>query len=285
MVIADFCHGSTVARTNAATQWDYGQKLRIQGLRLPAAVEVHFSSAGMAETITRIGVRSGDVTDVPVPDTLLEGSAAINAYIYITDETGGRTEYTVTVPVKARPRPEAHETPEQEEIWRETVIAVNEAADRAETARIGAKEAQGKAEGAQADAEAARDEAAKQAESAEKSATVARQLKEATETAAGAALENIRDEKNGALSAIGTETTKAVQEVKEAERDTLDAAERATNSASEAERYAELSQQGAGEHGYMYLEDGADGHLYLVTSQDNGIRMVDNNGRLEVVYE
>ena len=38
-------------------QWDYGQTLRIQGVKLPAAVEVQFSTTErIGETVTRIGV-------------------------------------------------------------------------------------------------------------------------------------------------------------------------------------------------------------------------------------
>ena len=46
-------------------QYDYGQILRIQGLTLPTAVEVHFSLQNTGgETTTRIGVTKDGVTDV-----------------------------------------------------------------------------------------------------------------------------------------------------------------------------------------------------------------------------
>lgn len=56
-------------------QWDYGQTLRIQGVKIPAAVEVQFSTTErIGETVTRIGVTQEGVTEVPIPDALLDGA-------------------------------------------------------------------------------------------------------------------------------------------------------------------------------------------------------------------
>ena len=41
--IARFKEGYRTAEVKGIWQWDYGQILRIQGLNLPAAVEIHFS--------------------------------------------------------------------------------------------------------------------------------------------------------------------------------------------------------------------------------------------------
>lgn len=94
-------------------QYDYGQILRIQGLKLPTAVEIHFSLQEKGgESVTRIGITKDGVTDVPIPDSMLEnGDTArdyeVYAFIYLTDETSGQTEYKISMPVKARPKPEA----------------------------------------------------------------------------------------------------------------------------------------------------------------------------------
>lgn len=118
-------------------QWDYGQVLRIQGLMLPTAVEIHFSllqSGG--EAVTRIGVTKDRVTDVTIPDSLLEnGNTAsdyrIYAFIYLSDVDSGQTEYRITMSVKSRPKPEAWEKPEDAEIFREAIAAVNADAEAA----------------------------------------------------------------------------------------------------------------------------------------------------------
>lgn len=121
-------------------QYDYGQVLRIQDLRLPTAVEIHFSLTEKGGTsITRVGTTKDGVTDVVIPDSLLENDDAsqdywIYAYIYLTDETSGSTEYKIAMKVKSRPRPEAIDRPEDQELFREAIAAVNEAADRAENA-------------------------------------------------------------------------------------------------------------------------------------------------------
>lgn len=101
-------------------QWDYGQTLRIQGVKLPAAVEVQFSTTErIGETVTRIGVTKEGVTEVPIPDTLLEGNGAshdyvIYAFIYVEDAISGKTEHKIAMNVRARPKPEAHATAEDE---------------------------------------------------------------------------------------------------------------------------------------------------------------------------
>lgn len=145
MIIANF-EDENYKRVTGLWQWDYGQVLRIQGLNLPKAVEIHFSlqeSGGEAKK--RVGFTKDGVTDVVIPDSLLEneeavGSYDIYAFIYLTDDTSGQTEYKICMPVKARPKPEAFDKPEDEEIFREAIKAVNDAAERAETAEQQAAE-------------------------------------------------------------------------------------------------------------------------------------------------
>lgn len=140
MVTAIFKNEERYTYIRGLWQWDYGQVLRIQGLKLPAAVEIHFSlqDAG-GESLTRIGMTKDGVTDVVIPGTMLENKAAfgdyeIYAFIYLTDESSGQTEYKITMNVKARPKPETFDTPEDAELFREAIAAVNDAAGRAEAA-------------------------------------------------------------------------------------------------------------------------------------------------------
>ena len=62
------------------------------------------------------------------------GNYNIYAFIYLADDTNGQTEYKICMPVKARPKPEAFDKPEDEEIFREAITAVRESAERAESA-------------------------------------------------------------------------------------------------------------------------------------------------------
>ncbi len=139
MIIVDF-KDENYKSVTGLWQWDYGQVLRIQGLNLPKAVEIHFSlqeSGGEAKK--RVGFTKDGATDVVIPESMLEneeplGNYDIFAFIYLTDDTSGQTEYKICMPVKARPKPEAFDKPEDGEIFREAIKAVNNAADRAETA-------------------------------------------------------------------------------------------------------------------------------------------------------
>ena len=84
MVIANFKNDSHPI-VYGASQWNYGEVLRIQGLNLPKAVEIHFSlekTAGQA--IPRIGTTKDGVTDVVIPDSYLKmkGNYRITLYTY-----------------------------------------------------------------------------------------------------------------------------------------------------------------------------------------------------------
>lgn len=156
MIIANFCKGDTTKILYGLWQWDYGQVLRIQGLDLPTATEIHFSLQNRGgEAVTRIGTTKDGITDVTIPDSMLENSSSaadyvIYAFVYLTDETSGQTEYKISIQVKARPRPEAFDTPEDTELFREAIQQVNDSADRAEAAK---KAAEGYANEANKDAE------------------------------------------------------------------------------------------------------------------------------------
>lgn len=122
-------------------QWDYGQILRIQGLNLPTAVEVDFAVAGASESIVRIGTTKDGVTDVVIPDSLIETGKNLVAYIYLRDSASGNTEYQIDMFVTKRAKPEAYDTPEDKELFGQAIEAVNAAADRAEKAGKTAQEA------------------------------------------------------------------------------------------------------------------------------------------------
>lgn len=144
MIIVDF-KDENYKRVTGLWQWDYGQVLRVQGLNLPKAVEIHFSLQETGgEAVTRVGVTKDGVTDVVIPDSMLENEEAIGSYdiyafIYLTDDTSGQTEYKICMPVKARPKPEAFDKPEDKELFEEAIKAVNESATRAESAELESK--------------------------------------------------------------------------------------------------------------------------------------------------
>lgn len=128
--------------TRKIWQYDYGQILSITGQNLPTATEVHFSlDIRGGSTLSRVGTTMDGVTTVKIPDELLKnngksGDFSIYAFIYVTDEESGNTEYRITIPVYSRPKPEnpSVDPAPEPNIFHETVTAVNNAADRAEKA-------------------------------------------------------------------------------------------------------------------------------------------------------
>lgn len=110
MVTASFKEGQKTAITTSLQKYDYGEVLRIKGLSLPRYVAVQFAVDGMSEALpSSIGETVGDVTDVLIPNSLLRSNIKpwnynIMAYVYIVSGSSGKTEYTITIPVKWRPK-------------------------------------------------------------------------------------------------------------------------------------------------------------------------------------
>ena len=153
MVIVAFKPGEKeISKYEELDQYDYGQILRIQGLNLPPAVEIHFALQKTGGTSkTRIGITKDGVTDVPIPDSMLENGDteddySIYAFIYITDETSGQTEYRITLRVKARPKPEVPGGGDNPDIFHEVMETVRKAMEAATESE---KQAEGWAHGSE----------------------------------------------------------------------------------------------------------------------------------------
>lgn len=240
-------------------QWDYGQTLRIQGVKLPAAVEVQFSTTErIGETVTRIGVTQEGVTEVPIPDTLLEGGGTtqdytIYAFVYIENGDSGKTEYRVSMKVRARPKPEAHATPEEGELFRQAIVAVAESADRAESARESAETASDQAEDAKNAAEEAADEAKTSKENAETAAKVAEAFKTEAEAARSEAVRAATEstdakdsaEKSRAAAEKAKQDAEAAKAAADADKEAAEAAQAKAEAAQKAAENAETEAKKA----------------------------------------
>ena len=246
MIIANFGKNETYKEIRGGLwQWDYGQVLRIQGLDLPTATEIHFSLRDKGgEAVTRVGTTKDGVTDAVIPDTMLEnnGSAVdyfIYAFIYLTDAASGQTEYKISMKVKSRPKPEAFDSPEDAELFREAIAAVNEAADRAETAE---KEAEGWAHGREDMPKKAEDNAkyyaGEAARDAEQTSADRKEVERLVESVAGIDedVDLVRGYKEAAEKAAGNAATsaQASEESRKASETAKTAAETAQTKAEEA---------------------------------------------------
>lgn len=106
MIRVYFEEGEKEKTAYGLTQWDYGQKLQIQGLNLPSeqeAVEVHFSywrGCRPAKIIEATVICDKIIADIP-NDFLTEGED-IDAYIYISSSEEGKTIGRVRLPVIKR---------------------------------------------------------------------------------------------------------------------------------------------------------------------------------------
>ena len=138
IIVVNFEQGRTEANAyDKVWQYNYGQILRIQGLKLPRNVEIHFATqrtGGIA--LPRVGVTRDGVTDVVIPDSMLENGDAtsdypVYAFVYLTDETSGQTEYMIRMQIKSRPRPEVPGGSEDPGAFHEAVQEVRKLTEKA----------------------------------------------------------------------------------------------------------------------------------------------------------
>ena len=138
IIVVNFEQGRTEASAyDKVWQYNYGQILRIQGLKLPRNVEIHFATqrtGGIA--LPRVGVTRDGVTDVVIPDSMLENGDAtsdypVYAFVYLTDETSGQTEYMIRMQIKSRPRPEVPGGSEDPGAFHEAVQEVRKLTEKA----------------------------------------------------------------------------------------------------------------------------------------------------------
>lgn len=254
MITAIFNPDTTMANAYGLWQYDYGQTLRIQGLNLPSAVEIHFSLQESGGTsVSRVGVTKDGVTDVIIPDSMLENDGATRnynmfAFIYLTDDTSGQTEYKIKLQVKSRPKPEVFGGGENPNIFHEAVQEVRKSADKASESE---KQAEGWAHGREDLPERAQDNAKyysdQTAADAKKTGTDRKEVERLVESVSGIDEQVVKVE-NLTKQAQTSATNAALSEqaAKTAETNAQNAqagAETAEGNAELAERKAKSSEQ------------------------------------------
>ena len=136
-VIGSGCNTATA--TPSLAQWDVGQVLKIEGVDLPAAYQVEFSTEYTRNAIQKIGNAGG----VAVPNELLQRSAPITAYIVLHEgENDRETEYWITIHITPRTPPETiTPDPEEQSVIDETIAALQDGVAAAEAAQAAAEDA------------------------------------------------------------------------------------------------------------------------------------------------
>lgn len=246
---AVFEPGSTTANVYGLWQYDYGQTLRIQGLHLPSAMEIHFSLQESGGTsVSRVGVTKDGVTDVIIPDSTLENDDATRnydmfAFVYLTDDTSGQTEYKIKLQVKSRPKPEVPGGGEDPNIFHEAVQAVRKSADKASESE---KQAEGWAHGREDLPERAQDNAKyysdQTAADAKKTGIDRKEVERLVESVSGIDEQVVKVE-NLTKQAQTSATNAALSE--QAAKTAETNAQTAQAGAETAEGNAELAEQGA----------------------------------------
>ena len=112
-----------VSYSESLYQYDYGQKLVLEGVNLPALYEVHFSNFEHGESVTQIG----DSTGVTIPDMLLTSGQKIFVWLYLHNgQDDGETVYKGVIPVNERAKPsDTPPTPVQQSVIEEAIVALN----------------------------------------------------------------------------------------------------------------------------------------------------------------
>lgn len=254
IVTAIFNPDSATANAYGLWQWDYGQVLRIQGLHLPSMVEIHFSLQDTGGTsVMRVGITKDGVTDVVIPDSMLQNNGAdsdydIFAFVYLTDDTSGQTEYKIKLRVKSRPEPEVPSGGEDPDIFHEAVRKVAEYADQAAESE---KQAEGWAHGREDLPERAQDNAkyyaGQAAADAKKTGTDREEVERLVDSVSGIDEQVIKVEnltKQAQTSATNAALSEQAAKTAETNAQTAQAgAETAEGNAELAERKAKASEQ------------------------------------------
>ena len=116
--------------TDPLWQYDYGQILKLEGIELPLAYEVHFANTDGGDSVTVIGNENG----VSIPDMCLLTGQPVFAYLYLhTGLNDGETEIRIRIPVNKRSKPTNDTpTPVQQDVITQTIAALDDAVDEAE---------------------------------------------------------------------------------------------------------------------------------------------------------
>ena len=152
---------------------DSGVILQIVGVaNLPEYFQADFANSEKG-TATRMLGHDGEVT---IPDALLQTGLPIFCWIYVVNETTGRTVYSVKIPVKQRSNVEDPQpTPEQADIITQAINALNSAGDSASQSASEAQTYAERAETASESAEASQESATQSATASQQSAESAAQ--------------------------------------------------------------------------------------------------------------
>lgn len=112
-------------------QYDYGQRLILEGIELPETYEVHFSNTESGTSKTSIG----DSTGVDIPDEYLTSGEPIYVWLFLHQgNDDGETEYKGIIQVYKRARPtDDPATPQQKSAISQAIALLNQTVENVGT--------------------------------------------------------------------------------------------------------------------------------------------------------
>lgn len=130
MVVANCSEDDRTVSIRKLTQWDYGQVLKVCGIPVRSdTIQVHFALEGSDSALIVLArVEDGNIL-AEIPNSMLKNGRDINAYIYVANESEGRTIYKITLYVKKRPRPEEYDAPADKNVLQQIIESVSKKAD------------------------------------------------------------------------------------------------------------------------------------------------------------
>lgn len=102
---------------DSLTQWDVNQVLRVEGLNLSVAPEVHFTNAILGKSLVRQAELDKGVVSVKIPNSLLQNDLDILAYVGLYEGSTFKVIETVRIPVIKKEKPEDYKIENDEEIY------------------------------------------------------------------------------------------------------------------------------------------------------------------------
>lgn len=103
---------------NDLFQWDTNREMEIYGLNLPSLPEVHFANSRMDKAIVKqAAILENGAIRVAIPNILLETAVPIRVFICVYEGEEFISRYSLTVNVKARPKPEDYIAEDDEKIY------------------------------------------------------------------------------------------------------------------------------------------------------------------------
>ena len=91
--------------TDSLYQWDKNQDLVISGLNLSVAPEIHFANADMERALVRQSTLNDGIITVRIPNSLLQTSYPIKAYVGVYEGDSFKVIESVIIPIMPKEKP------------------------------------------------------------------------------------------------------------------------------------------------------------------------------------